>query len=162
MRKIAEASPNRVLRFAFAPALGWAVIVAFAGDMERILQRNPVPEGSMFHGLPEIAVGLAIVASAGLVCLLVYRHWPGFLLLERPASWRPVVWRLLIYTPLTFIVTGIIFFSFQWLFVVSGEDPAHSQYGLSAWVAGYYYAVMLTPLVTLIWVWRSLKGKSKR
>jgi ABC-type uncharacterized transport system permease subunit len=65
------------------------------------------------------------------------------------------------YAPLAFIVTGIVFFLVQWLFVVGSEDPADSQYGLSAWVAGYYYAIMLTPLMTVIWVWWSLKRKYK-
>lgn len=113
MRPISEASRNRLLRFAFVPALGWAIIVAFANDVESILQRNPFLEGSMLHGLLESAIGLAIVASVGLGCVFVYRHWPGFLLLERPVSWLPVVWRLLIYAPLTFIASGIVFFSLQ-------------------------------------------------
>jgi hypothetical protein len=129
--------------------------------MDRILQRNPVPEGSMLHGLLELAAVLGIVAVAGLCCLFVSRHWPRFLLLEQPVSWLPVVWRLVMYAPLAFIVTGIVFFLVQWLFVVGSEDPADSQYGLSAWVAGYYYAIMLTPLMTVIWVWWSLKRKYK-
>jgi hypothetical protein len=150
-----------VLRFAFAPALGWAFIVAFAKDMDRILQMNPVPEGSMLHGLLELAAFPGIVAVVGLCCLFVYRYWSGFLLLERRVSWLSVVWRLLMYTPLAFIMTGIVFFLVQWLFVVGSEDPAGPQYGLSAWVAGYYYAIMLTPPMTVIWVWWSLKRKYK-
>lgn len=161
MRRLSEASKNRVLRFAFAPAVGWAIIVAFAQDMDRILRAGLVPEGSMLHGLLEIATGLAIVAAAALGPLAVYRVWPGFLLLERPASWLPVVWRLPIYAPLAFIATGVVFFSLQWLFVVSGQDPADPQHGLSAWEAGYYYAIMLTPLITVIWVWLSLKRSHK-
>ena len=115
----------------------------------------------MLYGLLELAAVLGIVAVAGLCCLFVYRRWSGFLLLERSVSWLSVVWRLVMYAPLAFIVTGIVFFSVQWLFVVGGEDPADPQYGLSAWWAGFYSAIMLAPLMTVIWVWRSLRRKYK-
>lgn len=39
------------------------------------------------------------------------------------------------------------------------EDPSDPQYGLSAWWAGYSYALMLTPIITVtgVWLWLHLR-----
>ena len=156
MAKKGNTRGSLLLKIAFMLATSWAVVVAFNRKIDTILKMNPVAEGALLHGLYEIIVLVAVLSAVGFICMIAYKRWPLFLQVHRDVSLVAVLWRLVAFAPVMFIVTGLVFFAIEWLLVVRIEDPADPQYGLSAWWAGYYYSLMLTPMITVTGVWLRL------
>ncbi|GAB4364747.1 MAG: hypothetical protein Kow0060_21930 [Methylohalobius crimeensis] len=140
-------------------AVTWAVVVALAPKIDAMLKMNPVAEGAPAHGLYEVIVLLAVLSIVCTTCVIAYKRWPMFLSVHRDISWAAVLWRLIAVTPIMFVIIGLVGFSLVWLFVMQAEGPADPQNGLSAWWAGYYYALMLTPVITVtgVWLWLHLR-----
>ena len=148
-----------VLKTAFMLAATWAVAVVFAPQIEAILKMNPVAEGAPAHTLYEVIVLLALLSIVSATCVIAYKRWPMFLQVHRDVSLVGVLWRLIAVMPIMFAIIGLVAFALAWLFVVQAEDPSDPQYGLSAWWAGYSYALILTPIITVtaVWLWLHLR-----
>lgn len=144
---------ERILQILFVPALFWASIVIFSNEILLFMQRFAGVENSVLHNFKEILIFIIIFSVATFICFILYYLFPGFLLLSKFSSFLSIVLRLVVYTPVIFIVLAVGIFFIWWMFVVSSEAPTHSQYGLSAWYAAFFYGVGLTPLFTLIAVW---------
>ena len=156
---MAKKEDNRgslLLKVAFMLAATWAVVMAFVSEIDTMLKMNPIAEGAPVHGLYEIIVLVVVLLAVGFICMIAYKRWPMFLQVRRDISLVAVLWRLIAVTPIMFAIIGLVAFALAWLFVVQAEDPADPQYGMSAWWAGYYYALMLTPIITVTGVWLRL------
>lgn len=150
---------RRFLRPVFVVTLTWTTVVLFARWIDFILSLNPLPEGLWLHGGVEVFMLLFVFTVVIYMSSSVFRIWPAFLRVQKKVSWRSLALRLILYGPVVFIIIGIVFFMIQWVFVIGSEDPAHSQYGLSAWFAGFFYSIALTPPVTVICGWLSVQKK---
>lgn len=159
MERAASSAGSLVLKIAFVLAAAWALLVAFAYRIDSLLAINPAVEGTVFHSFFEVLVVLAIFSAVAFICVITYKRWPMFLRIRRDVSMLSVLWRLIAVVPVTFAVIGLVSFALGRLLVMLTEDAGDPQYGLSAWWAGYYYALMLAPTVTVVWVWLSLRRK---
>lgn len=146
-----------LLKFAFMLATSWTILAAFVQQIETVLKMNPVAESTAAHDLYEAGILIAILSAASYACMVAYKRWPTFLQVHHDVSCTAVLWRLVAFAPVIFSVIGLVVFALAWLFVVRLEDPADPQYGLSAWWAGGYYALMLTPMITVVGVWQLLR-----
>lgn len=152
-------SGSLALKMAFMLAASWAIVLAFSAEIETILNINPFSEGAPAHGFYEIIILLAVLSAMGFICVVAYKRWPMFLRVRRDVSTVAVLWRLAAVAPVLFTVVGLVAFALTWLFVVRAEEPGDPQYGLSAWWTAYYYALMLTPIITVVGVWLQLRRK---
>lgn len=153
---------DRALQILFPLTLAWVAFCVLAQESESVFGLIPVSEEHWMHDTSEVMVAPVIFAAFVAGAVYCYRRWPWFL--QVPESISPV-WltaRLLGYAPLLFALLAAAIFSAWWLFVVSGEDPAHSQYGLSAWFAAWFYSTYLTPLFTVVIVWLSALRRDRR
>lgn len=57
----------------------------------------------------------------------------------------------------TKLIRLLFILSLLWACVVTGEDPSHSQYSLSAWFAAFYYPLALTPMAAIMCLWSSVR-----
>lgn len=149
---------TRFLRGVFVLSLGWACVVLLARPVDALLQELAVvPESWLRAGLVAGgALGLLAVLAGG--TLLLVRAWPNFLRVREDVSRVSLGGRLLLGAPAAAVATGLSAFAIQCVSVLLREDPAHSQYGLSAWFAAGFYALALTPAVTVVGTWWSLRG----
>lgn len=149
---------TRILRGVFVLSLGWATLVLLARPVDALLRELAVVPGARLRaGLVVGGVLGGLAALAGGTALLV-RAWPGFLRVRREVSWTSLGGRFLVAAPAAAVATGLSAFAIQWVSVLLREDPAHSQYGLSAWFAAGFYALALTPAATVVGTWWSLRG----
>lgn len=148
---------RRLLQVLFVPTLLWAIVVLFAEELSRLpldrwAESSPVP----FYGGVVGAVVIGVLAL-GLGWAWMLRRWPALLRVPgRVSSWSLFL-RMLVFGPLVAIVLAVVSFVVWWALIVSGEDPSHSQYGLSAWWAGLFYAVAFTPMGTVVVTWLSVR-----
>jgi hypothetical protein len=142
-----------MLQILFPLAFTWAVLLMFAEEFSSF-----VPEG-----LLENITILILVAFWSAVAFYLYRRWPSFLRVPKPVSLLFLLIRLVVYGPLLFVLLAAVFgTSWYWLVVWPTEDPAHSQYGLSALMVAVWYSTMLTPLAMVIATWISSLKKARR
>jgi hypothetical protein len=141
-----------MLQVLFPLAFTWAVLLMFAEELSGL-----VPEGVL-----ENIVILTFGAFWGAVALYLYRRWPNFLRVPESVSLLFLLIRLVVYGPLLFVLLAAVFGVSWYLLVVRPtEDPAHSQYGLSALMVALWYAAMLTPLATVTATWISSLRKAR-
>lgn len=148
---------RRLLQVLFVPTLLWASLVLFAEELSRLpldrwAEHRPVP----FYGVVVGAVVIGMLAL-GLGWTWTLRRWPALLRVPGRVSLWSLFLRMLVLAPLVAIVLAVVSFVAWWTLVVSGEDPSHSQYGLSAWWAGLFYPVALTPMGTVVVTWLSVR-----
>lgn len=148
---------RRLLRALFLPTVPWALLVLFAEELSRLpFERWARTSPLGFYG-GVLGAGVLAVVALGSAWSWMLRRWPGFLHVPARVSLSSLLVRMLVFGPVVAILLAVAGFAAWWVFVVSGEDPAHSQYGLSAWWAGLVHAVALTPMGTVLVTWLSTR-----
>ncbi|MCI0529016.1 MAG: hypothetical protein L0Y56_16385 [Nitrospira sp.] len=142
-----------MLQVLFPLAFTWAVLLMFGEELSGL-----VPEGVL-----ENIMILIFCVFWSAVAFYLYRQWPSFLRGPESVSLLFLLIRLVVYGPLFFVLlAGVFGISWYLLVVRPTEDPAHSQYGLSALMVAVWYSIMLTPLATIIVTWLSSLRKARR
>ena len=157
MGELGSQTGRRLLQVLFVPTLLWAILVLFAEELshlrfDRWAEQHPVP---FYGGL--VGAGLLAMLVLGFAWIWVLRRWPALLRVPPGVSIWSLFLRMLVLGPLVAMVLAVVSFLVWWALVVSGEDPAHSQYGLSAWWAGLFHAVALAPMGTVMVTWLSTR-----
>lgn len=148
---------RRLLQVLFVPTVLWAIVVFFAEDLSRLpLDRWAEQSPVSFYG-SVVGAGVLAMLALGLGWTWTLRRWPALLRVPSGVSNWSLVLRILVFGPFVAIVVAVVSFVAWWVLVVSGEDPSHSQYGLSAWWAGLFHAVALTPMGTVLVTWVSTR-----
>ncbi|MEW5725882.1 MAG: hypothetical protein AB1896_22425 [Thermodesulfobacteriota bacterium] len=155
---------SHILQALLPPALAWGLLMSFAGELDRLASLVAGPERFFLHNSVEDLLPLALALAAGVtVTMVVHRRWPGFPRVPEKVSAAFLLIRLAVYGPLLFVLLAAIF-GFGWyvLSVVPNEDPAHSQYGLSAVFAAVLFPSLLTPAFTVLAVWLAALRRAGR
>lgn len=150
-----------VLRWTFSAGIVWAALLLFGERLSVLWSLNPAPEGHRWHDAWETLAPLVLVAGGGLLGVLLLRPWPRFLRVPEAVTPAYLATRAVLYAPLVFGTLAVLFFCAWSLFVVPGEDPEHSQSGLSALFAAVFFPVALTPSLTVVSVWLSALPKER-
>ena len=153
---------DSALQILFPLTLAWGSFWLLGPQAHTVFGLIPAPEGHWLHDAVEVMAPLVIFAAIVAGAVYCFRRWPWFLRVPESISVAWLTVRLLGYAPLLFALLAAAFFSVWRLFVVPGEDPGHSQYGLSAWFAAYFYSLYLTPLFTVVMVWLSALRRDRR
>lgn len=153
---------NRVLQILFFLSVAWVSFWVLAQQSESLFGLIPVSEGHWLHNALEVMASPLILLIIAVGAVYCFGRWPWFLKVPESISLGWLTARLLGYAPLLFLLLVAVIYSAWWIFVVSGEDPAHSQYGLSAWFAALFYSIYLTPLLTVVVVWLSAVRRDRR
>lgn len=145
--------------------MAWVSFWVLAQQSESLFGLIPMSEEHWLHTALEVMAAPLIVFIIAVGAVYCFGRWPWFLRVPDSISVGWLTIRLLGYAPLIFSLLAAVIFSAWWIFIVSGEDPADSQYGLSAWYAAWFYSIYLTPLFTVVTVWlsairRDREGKS--
>jgi hypothetical protein len=137
----------------------WFVILFFAEEIDRLPILSPFPEGSAVHiWLENWSPPFLVAIALGGLALLLFRRRPSWLLIPPSTQVSQIVVRLLIFSCATaFILTVAV--ALLWiLFITPGESSENPQAGLSVVVAAIFYPLILTPLLTVLVTWLSLKA----
>jgi hypothetical protein len=139
---------RNVLRVAFAAGASWAVVGLF---MEELFAWIPDSAGRS-------AIEFAVVALIALVCggftWLIARWQPTFLRVPAGVSRGFWVTRSIVIPLLVWVVLAVAFGLMAWVELRITGDPSDSQYGVSVAWAVVWYPVCLTPVVSVIALWR--------
>ena len=159
MKRLTSVSSGELaLRGAFVVALVWALVVLAAPVGDAVLADAFGADAAIRRHAGVVLLLLALPVGL-LASVAALRRWPGFLRVGHEPGWPGVLLRMLAWAPAVAGVLGAAFFAIQRAFVRVAEDPAHAQYGLSAWAAGLFYALALTPVATVVWTWLRLRRR---
>lgn len=153
---------NKVLQILFFLSVAWLSFWVLGPQSESLFGLIPVSEQHWLHNALEVMAAPLILFTIAVGAVYCFGRCPWFLKVPESISLAWLTARLLGYAPLLFALLAAVIFSAWWIFVVSGEDPAHSQYGLSAWFAAWFYSIYLTPLFTVVIVWLSALRKDRK
>ena len=92
------------------------------------------------------------------VIYLFYR-FPSFLIVPESITLGWVIIRLIAYATIVAVALAVVIGLGWWIFVESGQDPNHSQYGMGTLFTAVFGAAFLTPICTVVIVWFSAKDR---
>ncbi len=139
---------RNALRVAFAAGASWAVVGLF---MEELFAWVPDNAG---RSAIEFAVVILVALASGGITWMITRWRAGFLV--PPAGLSAGFWitRSLFIPIVVWILLAIAFGVMAFVELRLTGDPTHSQYGVSVAWAVVWYPACLTPVVSVIALWR--------
>jgi ABC-type Na+ efflux pump permease subunit len=144
---------RNLLRLLAPVCASWAVLTLFAG--------------ALFDWIPGArreSTEAGVIAGVGLVCALstwgACRRWPDFLSLPPAVPVGFLVVRTIVYVAILLVVIAALFGAIEYVNLRLTGDPDNPQYGVSVVFAAVWYPAALTPILTLVAVWRAAKRRA--
>lgn len=144
------------LRLLFPFTLPWIPLFLFANDIY-----NAVPEGHRYHTWIENLLVPAFLTFSVLLSIILYRFWPSFLRVPGRIPARVWVIRILVHPPLIYILLTILTLPVSLLLDPPPWNSNNPQYIPLVFFAVVFYPPLLTPMVTLITIWRAILRKNE-
>jgi hypothetical protein len=143
---------RNLLRLLAPVCATWAILTLFTGELFGWIPeaRRERAEAAVIAG-----VGLACVLATWLVC----RRRPGYLSLPPTVPVRFLLSRTAVYASILLVVLAAFFGAIEYVNLRLTGDPDNPQYGVSVVFAAVWYPAALTPILTLLAVWRASKKR---
>jgi hypothetical protein len=146
---------RHALQGLFPLTLPWIPLFLFADHFY-----DAAPEGSRWHHVIEILLVPAFLFGGVLLSLLLYRLWPGFLRVPGRVPIWFLVTRILANTLIVYVVLTLLTVFVSLLIDPPPWKSDNLQYIPLVFFAVVFYPPLLTPIIALIAIWRSIIRKA--